>query len=542
LKENWLRLVETNVLCNFIDVLLRGYGQVFFCNNPLVGLIILIGFVDNPISGILSLICSICATGTAILIRAEHSFIKSGLFSCSGALIGLAFSVYLPVNLLLILFLIPAGVLSAVLTKVLIKNLATKLNLPTLTIPFVLVTWTGLFFLRYVPIAPVMSDSLPKFLMSGQIEQMLYPLLPESVSTIFHTISAILFQNSILIGIFCVLGIITYSRISAIFGLAGATIGVTLGLFITGGVDSITIGFNCALISIALGGSFIILNWQSTLYALFATSMGAVIGLALINLLGILNVPALASPFNLVTLLFLYIAMIVSTKSNKAGLKLIPLVQVNSPEANLKRHLMADARRIKQQVRLSLPFYGTWYVSSGNNTQPTHSGVSTYAWDFIVLDKREETWPYFSVNNEDYYSFGLPVIAPAAGTVVRVTNSIPDNTPPIVNQKQRLGNYVIIDHGNNEFSEIAHFKQNSIVVREGDKVVRGQLLGYCGNTGLSKAPHIHYQLQKASTAGATSMPGKFHNYMIHKGPAKITVKEGLPEERQFISNPPSEAS
>jgi len=559
LKRKWSKLVETNALCDSIDTLLRGFGLIFFCNNPLVGLLVLIGFFDNPMSGILALIGSIYAIATAALTRTERPLIKSGLFGCSGALIGFAFSLYLPLNLLLILSLIPAGILSALLTKVLVKNLAIKLNLPILTIPFVLVTWVGLLFPRYILSAPFMSDNLPNFLitplmsenmpkllMSGQIEQLLYPLLPESLVTIFHTLSGVLFQNSILIGMFCLLGIIAWSRISAIFGLAGATIGVVLsGLFMTGGggsINEVTIGFNCALISIALGGTFIILNWKSTLYALFAVSMGAVIGLALINLLGILNVPALASPFNLVTLLFLYIARTLSSKSNKAGLELIPLVQISSPEVNLKRHLMADPRRIKQQVRLSFPFYGTWYLYCGNNSQPTHLGVSAYAWDFIVIDQHKKLLQYFSVNNEDYYSFGLPVVAPAAGTVVGVTNSIPDNTPPNMNWEQLWGNYVIINHGNNEFSQISHFKQHSIVVREGDKVVRGQLLGHCGNSGLSMAPHIHYQLQEAGKLGANSIPSKFHNYIIHKGPDKVTMKEGVPKEEQFLSNSSSEAS
>ena len=540
-KEKWSRLVGSNALCDFIDTLLRSFGQILFCNSPLTGLILLIGFLDSPISGIMGLIGGISAITTAILLRTEHLLIKSGVFGCSGALIGFAFSVYLPLNLpLLVLSAIVAGILSAVLTKFLINTLSIRFNLPILSIPFVLVTWVGLLSLGYMVDTPIMPYSLPKFLMGGQIEQVLLPLLPESLNTILHTMSAIFFQNSALIGMFCLLGIITYSRISTIFGLAGGTIGIVLfGLLTTTGgnyASELTVGFNCALIGIALGGFFITLTWPSTLYALLAVFTGAVTSLALVNLLGIINIPPLAGPFNLVTLLFLFILRTVPTKSSKARLEPIPLVQVNRPEANLSWHLIAKMRRINQRVRLSLPFYGVWYVSYGNNSQHTHRGAYAYAWDFVVLDEHKKLCRGIGADNEDYYSFGLPVLAPARGTVVKVANSIPDNTPPIANREQSWGNYVIINHGNNEFSEISHFKQHSIVVKEGDRVARGQLLGHCGNTGLSMAPHIHYQLQNASTIGADTVPARFDNYIIHKGSTRITIKEGIPKEGEFVSN------
>lgn len=68
-----------------------------------------------------------------------------------GALIGFALALYVPLNLLLIPLLILAGLLSAILTKILINTLSIKFNLPVLSIPFVLVTWAGLIFLRYIP-------------------------------------------------------------------------------------------------------------------------------------------------------------------------------------------------------------------------------------------------------------------------------------------------------------------------------------------------------------------------------------------------------
>ena len=43
---------------------------------------------------------------------------------------------------------------------------------------------------------------------------------------------------------------------------------------------------------------------------------------------------------------------------------------------------------------------------------------------------------------------------------------------------------------------LAHFKEESIVVEVGEKVVEGQFLGLVGNSGTTSEPHIHFQCQK----------------------------------------------
>ena len=190
------------------------------------------------------------AITTATLMRTERSLIKSGLFGCSGALVGFAFALYLPLNLLLIPFLILAGILSAALTRFLINTLSIKLNLPVLSIPFVIVTWIAVLSLRYIPGAPAALPDLPGFLMGGRIEQVLLPLLPGPLGTVFHTMSAIFFQKSVFIGMLSLSGIIAYSRVSTIFGLAGGITGIALfGIFAATGGDyttELTVSFNSA--------------------------------------------------------------------------------------------------------------------------------------------------------------------------------------------------------------------------------------------------------------------------------------------------------
>jgi len=54
------------------------------------------------------------------------------------------------------------------------------------------------------------------------------------------------------------------------------------------------------------------------------------------------------------------------------------------------------------------------------------------------------------------------------------------------------GNYILIDHGNGYTTSFAHMQ--AYLVRKGDRVTRGQLIGLVGNTGRSTGSHLHYEI------------------------------------------------
>ncbi len=54
------------------------------------------------------------------------------------------------------------------------------------------------------------------------------------------------------------------------------------------------------------------------------------------------------------------------------------------------------------------------------------------------------------------------------------------------------GNYVLIDHGNGYTSSFSHMQK--YLVHKGDRVERGQLIGFIGNTGRSTGSHLHYEI------------------------------------------------
>lgn len=144
------------------------------------------------------------------------------------------------------------------------------------------------------------------------------------------------------------------------------------------------------------------------------------------------------------------------------------------------------------------PFTGEWFVFWGGNNEFVNYHYESlgqrYAYD-LVIQRDGYSYKGDPAKNESYYAFGQPVVAPRDGTVVRVKNHIADNHPVgVMNEKEMAGNYVVIDHGNGEYSMLAHLKKGSVAVKKGDIVKQGQQLGECGNSGNSSEPHIHFQI------------------------------------------------
>lgn len=59
--------------------------------------------------------------------------------------------------------------------------------------------------------------------------------------------------------------------------------------------------------------------------------------------------------------------------------------------------------------------------------------------------------------------------------------------------RRELGNHIIIDHGFGYESIYAHLSEFN--VKQGQKVKRGDIIGFVGNTGLSTASHLHYEVK-----------------------------------------------
>ena len=149
------------------------------------------------------------------------------------------------------------------------------------------------------------------------------------------------------------------------------------------------------------------------------------------------------------------------------------------------------------QTEFQFPMKGEWFVFWGGNDVLSNyhyeHETQRYALD-IIRTKDSFSYQDDPTKNENYYAFGEPLYAAADGTVVEIKNDLPDNTPGVMNAEEPAGNFVVIDHGNNEYSITAHLKEGSVAVKKGDKVKRGDLIGELGNSGNSSEAHLHFQV------------------------------------------------
>ena len=194
----------------------------------------------------------------------------------------------------------------------------------------------------------------------------------------------------------------------------------------------------------------------------------------------------------------------------------------------------------RNKTKLYLPFKGTWVVFWGGDTKQlnAHHDVDNqrFAFDFDALDDKGKRYKGKGKRNEDYYSFGKEVLAPADGIVVEAVDGIRDNKPGSMNPYLTLGNTVIIKHRKNEVSVLAHLKQGSIKVKEGDKVKLGQVVGLCGNSGNSSVPHLHYHLQDNEIIQeGKGIKCYFQNVMVRTKKGQEPKKEYSPIKRDVIT-------
>ena len=154
---------------------------------------------------------------------------------------------------------------------------------------------------------------------------------------------------------------------------------------------------------------------------------------------------------------------------------------------------------IRNTTKMKLPFKGEWTVTWGGDTKDLNyhveSNAQKNAFDILIKDEKGTTHKGTGETNDDYYAFGKELYAPCDGEVVLVVDGVKDNIPGTLNPVYIPGNTVIIKTDVGEFAFFAHFKQHSIVVKQGQKVKAGSLLGLCGNSGNSSEPHIHFHLQ-----------------------------------------------
>jgi len=224
------------------------------------------------------------------------------------------------------------------------------------------------------------------------------------------------------------------------------------------------------------------------------------------------------------------------TQLLQIGGQLVAYARYRGDVPNTERH--------SPETALRLPVEGEWTVVNGGVTPETsHSwGIYSqrYAYDFVMTDDDGETHEGAGDELGDYYAFGEPVVAPADGTVVDVSDrrrDYPGVGTALVEWRtwDIAGNHVTIKHAAGEYSFLAHLQRGSTAVSEGDDVKAGDVVGRCGNSGHSSEPHLHYQLQDTPNFWfAAGLAPRFGDVGIerdggHPGEGPYADRDGKPE-------------
>ena len=326
----------------FVDWILRGVGQVVFQNNPLAGLVILIGLLVN--SWIYAAICilgAVVSTLTAIVLKADKALIRDGLFGFNGALVALALIAFtsedfragaIP-SVAMTVYLVCAAALTTMAFATIAALLGPHKVAP-LTMPFVLIGW--LFLFAVLKFDAIEAGPMAKPISPDQFPHDTHYDLNTWYMGIGTSIGQIFFQDNWISGYIILAGIAINSRISAAMCLLGAVIGTVVAVIFGGPEGAIRdglFGYNSALTAIALGGFFLVMNRSSFLYAIFGAIVSAWLWASIAIFLQPIGMPVLTSTFVIVTWF-----MLIGQYAFKA-LVPVPPAEATTPEDNRRRYL-----------------------------------------------------------------------------------------------------------------------------------------------------------------------------------------------------------
>jgi murein DD-endopeptidase MepM/ murein hydrolase activator NlpD len=204
------------------------------------------------------------------------------------------------------------------------------------------------------------------------------------------------------------------------------------------------------------------------------------------------------------------------------------------------------------QNKYIFPLRGVWYAGWGASFHTGHRWAipEEFALDIAKIGESGLSHKGDGTRFNDYYAYGADVLAAANGRVTSVANDQPEDPSAMQRpnesqeayfarlqkeQAERLakgltaiaGNYVMIDHGKNEYSLYAHLQPGSVRVHVGDQVKTGDVLGKLGSSGNSTEPHLHFHVcDKPDPLMCAGIPVNFSNITIQWADLPRPIQSG----------------
>ena len=180
-----------------------------------------------------------------------------------------------------------------------------------------------------------------------------------------------------------------------------------------------------------------------------------------------------------------------------ALLSLLPAILLVKPVIAYPASLESTTPSATVRLPADVPLKVIW---GGDKLETNyHAAVPDQRWAYDLLVEPYNTG---SDKPEEYGCYGVPVVAPVSGPVVIAHDGEPDAVPGVLtnNFEAPTGNHVVIQLETGTYLIIAHLKQGSVLVQDGETVQEGQVIAQCGNSGNTSEPHIHIHHQRQDPA------------------------------------------
>lgn len=511
-----------------LDAVLHAYSQVLFARSRPIGAALLIASFVVPDVGLVGLVGVLLAGTLATLLQMDRESVRSGVLGYNALLVFLGIGAMLGHSMAFWGLAAVTAALVVVVHVSLAGALHWHFRLPVLSLPFVIVSWV---LMAAVPHVRGMAwHGHPPALDLGDFPG------PVMIDGFLRAMGAIFFQPHWVAGALVFGAMLVWSRVAAVHAVVGFAVAMFADAFLFNFPPefvSLYIGFNFIVTAVALGGIYYVPSASSLLLAAGGSLATGVVGVGLLSMLQPVGLPVLAMPFNLTMVVTLYALGQRTVDSTPRSVDFFK----GTPEDNLAWYRTRVRRfQVDLPVRLQLPFRGAWVCTQGNDGEHTHQGAWRHGLDFEVADAEGVRGRGTGDRLEDWYCYKLPVLAMAAGTVVRVVDGHADNTVGHVDTEHNWGNLVLVQHAPNLFSMVAHLSPGTLKVVEGQQVSAGQELGQCGSSGRSPVPHLHVQLQSTPLIGDRTRAISFHGVVQREGEEETLSSSLLPEEGATVRN------
>ncbi|MBK8496641.1 MAG: urea transporter [Chitinophagaceae bacterium] len=253
---------------------LNSYSMLFFSNKKFFAIMVLLASFFNPYTGFAGLVATVTAAIVAYFIGFSREQVKSGLYTYSASLVGLGMGTFYEFGTGFWILLVLATVLAVLLSAAFIAKLG-KSNLPALSLAFIFTLWVVILSSKEFAVIGLTQRNIywlnEMYAAGGTdlinlVQRVETIAMPDMLSGFLRSLSAILFQSNIASGILLSIGLLFFSRIALTLMVAGYTIAI---LFIqlmdgyAGSVNYYNLGTNFMLVSVALGGFYIIPSVRS---------------------------------------------------------------------------------------------------------------------------------------------------------------------------------------------------------------------------------------------------------------------------------------